>query len=206
MYTLHGSFNEIAAFITGYTTGRETPIGNKVFYRFVCLKYAFPTNYVWTYVIKSSAKNDLEAISLMEQTILEFVELRKTMTDDELINFALENSNYEEGEVEETFRKFDQALLFGDKELIQSLIIQHKEAYILWSGSYPTDVAKILGEMTIDQPIKKINNTENSNTVEIIAPGWPFPIEMHLIDNKWKVNVERIIEFRKKEKPNSPTK
>jgi len=52
MYTLGGSYNETSAFIAGYSAGNDSPINNRIFDRFVCLKNSFPSNYTWTYVIK----------------------------------------------------------------------------------------------------------------------------------------------------------
>jgi hypothetical protein len=92
MYTLGGTYNETAAFITGFSAGSESPINDRIFDRFVCLKHAFPTNYVWTYVIKECSKDDHEGISLMMDTILEFIELRNTMTEEELMQFAMKSS------------------------------------------------------------------------------------------------------------------
>tara|TARA_R110002050_G_C8742987_1_gene498258 strand:+ start:62 stop:736 length:675 start_codon:yes stop_codon:yes gene_type:complete len=200
MYTLGGTFNETAAFIMGYSSGNTTPISDRVFGQFVCLKNSFPTNYVWTYVIKECTKDDDEAISLMEKTIIEFITLKKTMTDDELIQRVIESSVIEEGETEKIFRTFEQALLAGDKETIQSLIIECNGAEILWSGSYPKDVATKLSEISSNQPIRQIPISEDGNRIKIIAQGWPFAIEMSLVDGDWKVNPEKIIELRKSKK------
>ena len=200
MYTLGGTFNETAAFIMGYSSGKLTPISDRTFGRFVCLKHSFPTNYVWTYVIKECAKDDDEAISLMEKTIIEYITLKKTMTDEEIIQHVMKSSVIEEGEAEKTFRTFDQALLTGDKETIQSLITECNGAEILWSGSYPKDVATKLNEISSNQPIKRIPISEDGNRIKIIAQGWPFAIEMSLVNGDWKVNPDKIIELRKTNK------
>ena len=197
MYTLGGSFNETAAFIAGYSAGNETPIHNRTFDRFVCLKNSFPTNYVWTYVIKECSKDDHEAIALMEKTILEFIELEDTMTEEELMQFAIESHKSEESEAEKIFRTFDKALLNGNKKIVQSLIIENEDAEILWSESYPEDVATTLHEVSLSQPIKSIPISEDGNMLKIIAQGWPFPIEMNFQNGHWKVNAENIIELRK---------
>lgn len=173
--------------------GNETPISNKVFNSFVCLKYSFPTNYVWTYVIKECAKDDNEAILILKDTILEFVELKKTMNEEELIQFVIENAESKEGEAEKEFRKFDNALLFGDKEAIQSLSMECEGAEILWSGFYPKDVALKLREISLNEPIKRIPISEDGNKVKIIASGWPFAIEMELINGKWRIDANDII-------------
>ncbi|CAM1340933.1 conserved hypothetical protein [Tenacibaculum amylolyticum] len=200
MFTLGGTFNEIAAFIMGYSSGNTTPISDRTFDQFVCLKNSFPTNYVWTYVIKESTKDDDEAISLMEKTIIEFITLKKTMTDEELFQHVMKNSLVEEGEAERIFRAFDQALLTGDKETIESLITECNGAEILWSDSYPKDVAAKLNEISSNQPIKRIPISEDGDRIKIIAQGWPFGIEMRLVNGCWKVNPDKIVELRKTNK------
>jgi hypothetical protein len=196
MYTLGGTYNETAAYIYGFSAGTDSPINDRTFARFVCLKNAFPTNYFWTYVIKECAKDDNDAISLMMNTILEFIELKNTMTEEELMRFAIESSKAEEGEAERVFRIFDNALLTGNKEIIQSLIVENKHAEILWAGSYPEDVASKLDEIASSQPLKKIPVSEDGNKVKIIASGWPFPIEMNFINNEWRINADNIIALR----------
>jgi len=182
MYTLGGTYNETAAYITGFSAGTDSPINNRTFGSFVCLQNSFPTNYVWTYVIKECAKDDNEAISLMMTTILEFIELKNKMTEEELMRFAIESSKSEEGEAERVFRTFDSALLTGNKEIIQSLIIENQHADILWAGAYPKDVALKLNEISSTQPLKRIPISDDGSKVKIISSGWPFPIDMNLIN------------------------
>ncbi len=196
MFTLNGTYNETAAFIAGFSVGSKAPINDRIFDRFVCLKNSFPTNYVWAYVIKKCTKDDNEAILLMQHTILEFIELKDKMTEEELMQFAIESSKTEEGEAVKIFRKFENALLSGDKEIIQSLIMECKGAEILWSGSYPADVALKLNEISSNQLIKQIPISEDGNKVEIISQGWPFSIEMNFMNGKWRINAEKIIALR----------
>ena len=200
MYTFGGTYNETAAFIQGYSLGNQTPISDRTFNQFVCLKYSFPTNYFWTYVIKECAKDDKEAISLMGKTILEFIDLKSTMTEEELLEHAVDSSKSEEGEAEKIFRIFDKALLTGDRKVIESLIIENKDAEVLWAKAYPKIVALKLNEISEAQPIKSIPVSEDGKTVKIITQGWPFPILMNFINGEWKVNAEKIIELRKANK------
>jgi len=102
-----------------------------------------------------------------------------------------------EGAAEKTFRKFDTALLNGEKKIIQNLILYHKDAKILWSGSYPKSAASKLNEISSNQPIKSIPILEDGKIVKIIAQGWPFAIEMNSKNGKWKINADKIIELRK---------
>lgn len=193
MYTLNGAYNETAAFISGFSSASDSPISSRIFDRFVCLKNSFPTNYAWTYVIKECSKNDNEAILLMVNTILEFIELKNTMTEEELMRFAVKNSKSEEGEAEAIFRIFDSALLTGNKEVIQSLIFENEHSEILWAKSYPKDVASKLNELSASQPLKRIPISEDGSKVKIITQGWPFPIEMEFTNAKWRINADKII-------------
>lgn len=200
LYTLGGTYIETAAYISGFSAGTESPINDRTFDRFVCLKNSFSTNYAWPYVFKECAEDDNEAISLMMNTILEFIELKNTMTEDELLRFAIENSKSDEGEAERVFRKFDSALLKGDKAIIESLILENENAEILWAGEYPEDVAVKLNEISSSQPLKKIQVSEDGNKVKIIAGGWPFPIEMNFINGEWRINADNIITLRMQNK------
>ncbi len=197
MYT-EGSVKETLAFIDGYRFGNSTPISSKSFDRYVCIRNSFPTNYVWTYVIQTCASDDHNAFELIQKIIVEFVRLKENMSENEIIDFVASQVKKEEGKAEKMFREFDKALLAGKKELIEPLIEKHKDASILWKGSYPTDVANKLNEISSDQPIKCIPISVDGNRVNIIAQGWPFPIEMNFVHGEWKINAEKIIELRNK--------
>ncbi|MGB1039800.1 MAG: hypothetical protein ACPGVD_02920 [Flavobacteriales bacterium] len=199
MYCLEGTFNEVSAYITGYSSAKKTPIScGTSFNRFVCLKNSFPTNYFWTYVIKTCSENDEERIMNMKNTILEFIELSNQLSEEELMQFAINNADVKEGEPEKIFREFDNALLLGNKKTIQSLILKNDKADILWNGKYPNSVAEKLNELSDNQPIKRIKESEDGKSVEIIAAGWPFSIELLLKNDEWKVNADKIIELKTK--------
>lgn len=199
MFVRTGVYNEIAAFILGYTYDRETPISNRTFERYVCLKNFFPTNYSWTYAIEASSINDEEAIKTLKETILEFIEFRTNMTDDELEEYAISCANElfrQEGEAEKVFRIFDSAILDGNKDVIEPIIKDNPDAKILWSGAYPSDVSRLLQELSSNQPIRRISESDGGKTIKLLTSGWPFPIEMRNIDGNWIVNADQIIQIR----------
>ncbi|WP_452231292.1 hypothetical protein [Lacinutrix sp. MEBiC02595] len=196
MYCLEGSFNEVSAYIQGYCFAKETPISGTKFNRFVCLKNSLPTNYIWTYVIKTCSKNDKDGISNIKETILEFIELSNRMNEEELLQFAVDNANTKEGEPEKVFRKFENALLVGNKKIIQSLILDNDKADLLWKGKYPSSVTEKLNKLSENQPIKRIKESENGKSVELVSSGFPFTIELILKNNEWKVNADKIIKLR----------
>ena len=74
--------------------------------------------------------------------------------------------------------------------------MEHKDASVLWAGAYPNDIRMLLDEVALNQPIKKIYESEDKRLIKIISSGWPFPIEMNYLDGKWKVDASNIIELR----------
>ncbi|MCH2196960.1 hypothetical protein [Kordia sp.] len=197
MYCLGSTFNEISAYINGYSHAKKAPISGADFNQFVCLKNSFPTNYAWYYVIKTCSKNDTEAIALMKDTILEFCDITSRMSIEQVMNYAIKNANTQkEGEPEKIFRKFDRALLSGNKAVIESLVLDIEKADVLWQGKYPNEVAEQLEELSNKQPIKRIYESENGKSIKILASGWPFPIEMIQKNGTWKINAGKIIKLR----------
>jgi hypothetical protein len=195
MYT-GGSVKETLAFIDGYRSGNSTPISGRTFDRFVCVRNSFPSNYVWSYVIQSCAKDDDEAFQFIEETITEFVQLKAKSSDEEIMDFAAGQCK-EEGDAEKVFRKFASALLMGEEELVSPLIESHVDAGVLWQGAYPPDVALKLDEISSQQPVKCIPISSDGSKVNIIAQGWLFPIRMNFVNGKWRINAEKIIASRK---------
>jgi len=199
MWTPKGTFDEVYSLILGYSMGKDdTPIsGNdwKVFNKYVCIKYGFPTKYVANYVFENCVENDEEAIQLLEKTILEFGDLKQRMTNEEIFEYAVSNFKHEEGEPERIFRIFDKALLEGDEKTIKSLIEEHEHQSILWKGAYPEDVAISLDQISSGQPIKRIYESEDKTKVKLITADFPFPIEMNYKNGNWKIDATKIIEL-----------
>lgn len=200
MFTPKGTFNEVYSLILGYTIGRENTILSgenwRFFNKFGCVKFGFPTKYVLSYVIESCTKNDEEAIKLLEELINEFSELNKQMTMEEVINYAETTFKYEEGEPEKIYRIFNEALLNGNKQIIKPLIEEHEHQNILWKGSYPKDVGKLLNQISKNQPIRKIYESDDKNKIRLISVDLPFPIEMNFKDGNWKIDATKLIELR----------
>ncbi|WNJ17895.1 hypothetical protein [Pontibacter sp. G13] len=184
------------AFIDGYRFGNASPISGRLFDRFVCIRHSFPSNYSWSYVIQSCSKDDSEAFKMIEDTITEFVQLKEKLSDDEIMEFVASQME-EEGEAEKAFREFERALLVGTEELIKPLVEDHKDASILWKGAYSSEISTKLESVSSSHPVKCIPILEEPNKVNIIAQGWPFPIEMNFANGRWMINAEKIIEFRK---------
>ena len=90
-----GSVKETLAFIDGYRFGNNTPISGRNFDKFVSACNSFPSNVVWTYVITNCAKDDNDALRLIENYITEFIQLKEQMFDKEIIKYA-KNKNIKE--------------------------------------------------------------------------------------------------------------
>jgi hypothetical protein len=198
-----GSVKEMLSYIEDYKLRNVTPISGRVFDRYLCIRNSFPENYVWTYVISECPKNEEDAIRMIEENIMDFLQLKERMSDDELIQYAREQLTQnareqliEEGEPEKVFRQFDIALLLADESLIRELIEEHLDAKILWAKPYPREVLFQLCEIAARNRIKSLPISEDGNRVKIIAAGWPFPIEMSFRDGRWKINAEKIIQLR----------
>jgi hypothetical protein len=201
MYAPRGNFEGIAAFIHGWATGGEVAVFDRPLWRYICLKLGFPTNYLWSSVIKNATKTSEEAIALTKTLFLEFLELKDQMTPEELDQHAFKTKLVkEEGAPEKIFRKFDRALLRGKQSEIEQYLIPHENAHVLWQGAYPTDVSATLNDMANNQPIRRVYESEDNSTVRIIAAGWPFEIEIKLIGNNWKIDAKDIIKIRSKNK------
>jgi hypothetical protein len=190
-----GSIKETLKYIDDHRLENVTPISGRVFDRYICIRNAFPENYVWTYVISTCSKNEKDAMRMIEENIMDFLQLKEGMSDDELIQHAREQL-IEEGEPEKVFRRFDVALLMAHESLIRELIEEHQDAKILWAKPYPREVVFQLCEIAARNRIKSLPVSEDGNHVKIIAAGWPFPIEMSFRDGKWKINAEKIIQLR----------
>jgi hypothetical protein len=190
-----GSVKETLAFIDGYRFGNATPISGKIFDKYVCIRHSFPDNYIWTHVINTCAKDENDAMKMVEETITEFIRLKETMSEDELIQYITQQLT-DESEPEKIFREFNKALFLGDESLIRQFIDEHQDAHILWKEKYPEEVALQLINMSLGQPIRSILIPGDEKKLNIISAGWSFPIEMNLKEGKWKINAEKIIQLR----------
>jgi hypothetical protein len=190
-----GSVKETLAFIDGYRFGNATPISGKIFDKYVCIRHSFPDNYIWTHVINTCAKDENDAMKMVEETITEFIRLKETMSEEELLQYITQQLT-DESEPEKIFREFNKALFLGDESLIRQFIDEHQDAHILWKEKYPEEVALQLINMSLGQPIRSILIPGDEKKLNIISAGWSFPIEMNLKEGKWKINAEKIIQLR----------
>ncbi|GHH01035.1 MULTISPECIES: hypothetical protein [Bacteria] len=101
------------------------------------------------------------------------------------------------GSPEDVYRRFMLANLTGDEKAIRSLILDHPDAALLWSGgSYPEPVAAALGKQYREVQITRV--TDEPERVVLQSPVAPVPMEVRRVNGAWKLDATPIIEFRKK--------
>ncbi|MGI4875413.1 MAG: hypothetical protein ACRYFX_30025 [Janthinobacterium lividum] len=202
MYTSEGTYNEVVAYITGYASGvRNTPLSGrnwKLFNRFVCLKFAFGTNVVWWAVLKYCSKDEVEAIALVEVTILDFLGRRKSMSMAKVLEYASKWAVISDGLPERIFKEVRGALLNGEEEVLKKHLVPNDDQYLLWQKAYLTEIPEMDAYVYNNYPIKRMYESADGNKIKLIAADFLFPIEMNLIDGEWKIDATDIIQYKKK--------
>ena len=77
MYTMHGSFPEVVAFIEGYTTNdrtRQSRIEWHGFSSWLSARMKYPESKVAAQYLRETYTNDSEAISHLAELCLEYVQ------------------------------------------------------------------------------------------------------------------------------------
>jgi hypothetical protein len=103
---------------------------------------------------------------------------------------------------EKAYRELFLAILNPDETTIRKLIVDNKEADILWSGgSYPPDVAAQLSKQYQQMTIERSTATSQSADADHVllkSSAFPIPMPVVKIDATWKVDASPLIEMRKK--------
>jgi hypothetical protein len=101
------------------------------------------------------------------------------------------------GSPEDVYRRFMLGNLSGDEKAIRTLVLDHPEAAILWSGgSYPAPVAEVLGKQYREMKISRM--TDEPERVVLQSPASPVPLEVRRVNGEWRIDASPIIGFRKK--------
>ncbi|MGO8690562.1 MAG: hypothetical protein ACLQLG_13145 [Thermoguttaceae bacterium] len=201
MYVYGGSFYEVCAYITGYAEASpDCPLsgeGWKAFNHFVCAACKFPSKYCWSYVLKQCSHDDDEATVRLQNLLAEFAERTKTESYEHIVQEMMSRArSQEEGEPEKTWRRFSRAIHRGSRDEIESLIQAHPDAEVLWSGTYPDDVATLLDQIEESYLVSQISGSENEGEVTIITPDFG-PVAMKLIRGSWRIDATKVIDCRK---------
>ncbi len=113
-------------------------------------------------------------------------------------NTPNEEVKNEDAAPEQVFREFLIANLKPDEDKIRNLIIDQKDAAVLWStGSYPEKVAEMLTAQYKQIEIVRVDDYGNDpDRVLLNSSATPTPIHVIKINGVWKVDAGPIIEFR----------
>ena len=197
LYTIGGTYNEVAALFTGYAMGsQDCPLSGEGWHRFreyICALYRFPAKYAWLDVIRTCAEGDEDAINRMCQHLTEFAERLGTESAEDIVHDAREKASHqEEGEVERAWRAFSHAMFFGRREEIEPLILPHPDADTLWKdGGYPEGVGEQLAEIADRFAVSRIpGGTETE--VKVITPDFG-PVLVRYFEGRWRVDASKII-------------
>jgi len=201
MFCCDGSFLEACAFLTGYNFASDNcPLsgdGRQAFNDCVCKFYRFPRNYIWPYVMKVCNSNDDEALEALRNLLVDFCDKTRTLSYAEIFETieprVLEDENTEP---EEVTRKLLGALLTGQRDEIEPLILEHQDAEILWQGAYPSDVASQLDEISNSYPVARISGLSSEGEVKLMTGDFPFPLAVKQIEGQWRVDASEVISMR----------
>lgn len=197
MYVSDGTFLEVCAYLSGYShASPDCPLsgeGWEAFNQFVCATFRFPNKYVWPYVLKTCSLNDDEATARLYQLLTDFAERTKAESHESIVREAASRAKgREEIEPVKAWRRFSRAIHRSRKEEIEPLIQEHPDSDVLWSGSYPDDVAPLLDLIQESSLISPISGSEDDGQVTIITPDFG-PVDVKRIGGSWRIDASKVI-------------
>ena len=196
----HEPFYGVCAYLDGYAFGApDSPISGERYRAFndlVCATFRFPDKYVWSYVIRTCSRDDQEALKKLKDLLTEYAVRTRTEPAETLIAEARARLvEYHEGEPEGAWRQFSSALLRGQREEIEPLILPHPDAAILWQGAYQEDVAASLEELADTYPVARVSGTEGDGHVIVMTADFG-PVQIKREGETWRVDASEIIRIR----------
>jgi len=197
MFTLNGTFGEVAAIFTGIEIGAaNSPIiddQQRTLNFFVTSRLLVPSKYWWPGAIRMVAADDDAAISKMRDLLVEFATLRRTNSLEAIRKLAATAaSEYTETEPAKVWRRFLAARYTADQAQIEPLIMPHPDAAVLWRGDQtPPDVAAQLNSISDSYVVSVVAGSIESGHVTLITELGK--IDAHLVDDSWRVDASPII-------------
>jgi len=193
-------FYGFCACLDGYAYGApDSPISGERYRAFndlVCATFRFPDKYVWPYVIRTCSRDDKEALKKLKDLLTEYAVRTRTEPAETLIAEARARVvEYHEGEPEQAWRQFSSALLRGQHEDPEPLILPHPDSAILWQGAYQSDVAELLEELADSYPVTRISGDEAYGHVIIMSADFG-PVHIKRDGETWRVDASEIIRIR----------
>jgi hypothetical protein len=197
MYVQGGTFYEVCAYLSGYShASPDCPLSGKgwvAFNSYVCVTFRFPSKYAWPFVLKQCTRDDEEAAARLQHLLLDFVEMTKTKSHEEILRDAMSTaSGQDEGEPIKAWRRFSRAIHRGKKEEIEPLIQDNPDADVLWSAAYPDDVAPLLDQIQESYMMNLISGSEEDGEVIIITPDFGT-VGVKCIGGSWRVDASKVI-------------
>jgi hypothetical protein len=132
MYVCGGSFYEVCAFLHGYATAIDPcPLGSDhetSFSTFVATQLGYPDKLAWPFVLKTASRNDDHAIGQLRDFMTEYVDaVRDNRVEDVMAKARAKLASREQNPPSQVtcWRRFCHALNHGDKDTLESLILNH---------------------------------------------------------------------------------
>ncbi len=198
MYTLTGTFGEVAAYFMGIACGSDSPISddsNRSFDYFVTARLLVPSKYSWAGAIRLVAADDAEAIDRLRELLVEFANLRKSQSSDEIrADAARIVADYEETEPAKVWRRFLTARHKADQAEIEKLILPHRNASVFWNGDpAPPGVAAQLRSISDCYVVPVVSGSLEAGHVQLVTELGK--IDAHLVDGSWRIDATPIVEM-----------
>lgn len=202
MYVCGGTFYEVCAYIEGYAAAiPDTPIsgdGLSAFNTFVAARLGFPQKIAWPVNVRNASRDDNDAINKLEELLTEFIAASRADTVAELVATAIADSQSRpDPEPVAKWRKLSRALHRGDRREIESLILHHPEAELLWESSYPPDVLSLMDEIAESYFVSVAVTSADGKEVQITTPDFGL-VTVRVSDGCWRIDATPIIECRKR--------
>ena len=133
MFTLNGTFGEVAAIFTGIEIGgANSPIGHDqhcTLNSFVTSRLHVPDKFWWPGAVRLVAADDEAAIRQLAELLTEYAILRRTNSLEAIRKLAAKKaSEYSEAEPAKVWRRFLAARYTADETQISPLIMPHPDA------------------------------------------------------------------------------
>jgi|GEM_PF-3093756 len=203
MFTLNGTFGEVAAYISGLVAGSDSsPVSrdiSRAFNFFVTTRLLVADKYAWPGAIHLVAADDADAINRLRDLLVEFVTLRKSKSLHEICSDAANKaSEYKETEPAKVWRNFLAARYTADQAEIEPLIMPHPNASVLWCcDPTPPGVAAQLNAISDSYVVSVVAGSVESGYVQLItAIG---KVDAHLVDGIWRIDAGPFIEIKNRD-------
>lgn len=201
MFTLNGTFGEVAAIFTGIEIASEAASNGAdkhALNDFVTAKLLAPSKLWWPGAIRMVTSDDKEAIEKLRELLTEFATHRKSKSSEEIVKEAqLAASKYIEPEPAKVWRRFLAARYTADQAEIEPLIVPHADARVFWErDATPADVAGQLNLISEGYIVSVSSGSVESGHVTLLTELGKF--DAYLVDNTWRIDAEPLIENDRK--------